>query len=109
MAAVQKRNGSYRVIFRYRGKQHAFTMGEVSEQEAATKASQVNYLLMRLRQRLLVLPPGVDIVSFVEHDGKGVDQRLVQEWCGHMNEATSRRYRHLWPSTQAEAIKSVFP
>jgi hypothetical protein len=27
---------------------------------------------------------------------------------GHMNEATSRRYRHLYPSTQKEAIKGVF-
>ena len=39
---------------------------------------------------------------------KGVDQRLVQEWAGHMNEATSKRYRHLYPSTQQEAIKGVF-
>ncbi|MFO0807524.1 MAG: site-specific integrase [Gemmataceae bacterium] len=39
---------------------------------------------------------------------KGIDQRLVQEWCGHMDEATSRRYRHLWPSVQQEAIKTVF-
>ena len=39
---------------------------------------------------------------------KGVDQRLVQEWAGHMNEATSKRYRHLYPSTQQEAIKHVF-
>jgi integrase len=39
---------------------------------------------------------------------KGVDQRLVQEWAGHMNEATSKRYRHLYPSTQQEAITRVF-
>jgi site-specific recombinase XerD len=39
---------------------------------------------------------------------KGVDQRLVQEWAGHMNEATSKRYRHLYPSTQQEAIRGVF-
>ncbi len=39
---------------------------------------------------------------------KGVDQRLVQEWAGHMNEATSKRYRHLYPSTQQEAITLVF-
>ena len=39
---------------------------------------------------------------------KGVDQRLIQEWAGHMNEATSRRYRHLYPSVQQEAIKNVF-
>ena len=38
----------------------------------------------------------------------GVDQRLVQEWCGHTNEATSRRYRHLWPSTQRQALDGVF-
>lgn len=38
----------------------------------------------------------------------GVDQRLVQEWCGHMDEKTSRRYRHLWPSTQRDAIRRVF-
>jgi integrase len=39
---------------------------------------------------------------------KGIDQRLVQEWAGHTNEATSRRYRHLYPSTQQEAITRVF-
>jgi site-specific recombinase XerD len=39
---------------------------------------------------------------------KGVDQRLIQEWAGHMNAATSRRYAHLYPSTQQEAIRGVF-
>jgi len=39
---------------------------------------------------------------------KGVDQRLVQEWAGHMNEATAKRFRHLYPSTQQEAITRVF-
>lgn len=39
---------------------------------------------------------------------KGTDQRLVQEWAGHMNEATSRRYRHIYPSTQQAAINAVF-
>jgi len=39
---------------------------------------------------------------------KGVDQRLIDEWCGHSTEAMRRRYRHLHPTMQAEAIKSVF-
>ena len=39
---------------------------------------------------------------------KEVDQRLVEEWAGHMNAATSRRYAHLYPSTQQEATKEVF-
>jgi integrase len=70
MAAIQCRNGSYRVLFRYSGKQHAFTLGEVSQEEAETKASQVDYLLLRLKQRLAVLPPGVEIVEYVQYDGK---------------------------------------
>ena len=52
MAALQERNGSYRVIFNYRGKQRAFTLGRVSEAEAKAKAAQVDYLLMRLKQGL---------------------------------------------------------
>ena len=49
MAALQERNGSYRVIFSYRGKQRTFTLGRVTEAEAKAKAAQVDYLLMRLR------------------------------------------------------------
>jgi integrase len=39
---------------------------------------------------------------------RGVDQRMLQEWCGHMSPEMSRRYAHLWPSSQQEAIKTVF-
>ena len=70
MAAIQCRNGSYRIIFRHAGKQQAFTLGEVSQEEAETKAAQVDYLLLRLKQRLAVLPPGVEIGEYIEFDGK---------------------------------------
>ena len=70
MASLQERNGSYRFIFRYHGKQHFVTLGKVSPQEANAKAAQVEYLLLRLKQRLIELPPGVGIVEFVQHDGK---------------------------------------
>ncbi len=69
MAAIQERNGSFRVIFRHHGKQHTFTLGRVSPAEAQAKADQVEYLLMRLGQGLLSLQPGGDIVAFVRHDG----------------------------------------
>ena len=39
---------------------------------------------------------------------QGVDQRLLQEWCGHMTTEISRRYAHLYPSVQRAAIKGVF-
>ena len=70
MAGLQHRNGSYRILFRYQGKQHTLTLGAVTEDEAGTKAAQVDYLLMRLKQKLAVLPPGIDIVEFVQLDGR---------------------------------------
>lgn len=70
MASLQKRNGSYRVLFKHHGKLYAFTLGKVRENEANTKARQVDYLLMRLGQGLLQLPEGVDIVEFLRHDGR---------------------------------------
>src|SRR5438552_12131490 len=73
MASLQERNGSYRILFCHHGKLHTFTVGPVEKDEAENKARQVDYLLMRLKQRLIVLPEGTDIVSFIEHDGKPPD------------------------------------
>jgi integrase len=70
MPGLQKRNGSWRVIFRFQGKQHSMWIGEVPEKEAETVSGRVDYWLMRFKQNLVELPPGCDIVSFLEHDGK---------------------------------------
>jgi integrase len=39
---------------------------------------------------------------------QGVDQRIIDDFVGHQTEEQRRRYRHLYPSTQQEAIRSVF-
>ncbi|PHQ31380.1 hypothetical protein CEE69_31410 [Rhodopirellula bahusiensis] len=39
---------------------------------------------------------------------KGIDQRMIDEWVGHTSEATRRRYRHLFPSSQRNAMASLF-
>ena len=70
MAGLQERSGSYRINFRYHGKHHFVTIGKVSEEEAQAKTAQVDYLLMRLKQRLIQLPDGVGIVEFILHDGQ---------------------------------------
>jgi hypothetical protein len=70
VASLQERKGSFRVIFRYHGKQHFVTIGSVSRDEAESKAAQVDYLLMRLKQGLIEIPAGVSVVDFVLHDGK---------------------------------------
>ncbi len=49
---------------------HAFTIGRVEPDEAEPKANQVDYLVMRIRQGLLSVPPETDIVVFLQHDGK---------------------------------------
>ena len=70
MAWIQCRNGSWRVLFRYRKQQHTFWLGEVGESEARAVGAKVDYWLMRLKQHLVSLPPGCDVVSVVQHDGK---------------------------------------
>ncbi len=72
MASLQKRNGSYRILFFHQGKLQSFTLGKVIRAEAERKAAQVDYLLMRLKQRLVQMPDGIDIVTFVEQDGSPV-------------------------------------
>ena len=39
---------------------------------------------------------------------RGIDQRLLQAWVGHMTPAVHARYTHLYPSVQRQALDSVF-
>ena len=47
--------------------------------------------------------------SFISNcAARGVDQRVIDEWVGHTTEEMRRRYRHLFPGQQREAIRLVF-
>lgn len=47
--------------------------------------------------------------SFISNcASKGIDQRMIDEWVGHSTEAMRRRYRHLFPSSQQDAMKRLF-
>lgn len=70
MATVHSRNDSFRILFLHFGKRYSFTLGKVSEKEAYKKAEQADYLLMRISQGLLSVPPGMDISSSLLFDGK---------------------------------------
>ena len=39
---------------------------------------------------------------------RGVDQRLINEWVGHQTEEMVKRYRHLFPDQQHQALNIVF-
>ena len=70
MASLQKKGDSWYCQFMHRGQRHTFTIGKVDENEAKNTAAKADYLLMRLKQHLLELPPGMDIVTFIEFDGR---------------------------------------
>jgi integrase len=38
----------------------------------------------------------------------GIEQRVINDWVGHQTNEMVRRYRHLFPSRQKEAIEAVF-
>jgi integrase len=69
MATLQQRAESFRVLFVWHGKRRGFTIGKVALSEAEAKLAQADYLLMRLQQRLLTLPTGCDIETFLRFDG----------------------------------------
>jgi hypothetical protein len=58
MASLQERDGRWQCQFIHHGKRRTFALGRVTEAEAKAKSEQVEYLLMRLGQGLLTLPPG---------------------------------------------------
>jgi integrase len=70
MASVQKKGESWYCQFVFRHRRHTFAVGKVDEDEARIVAARADYVLMRLRQGLIELPAGFDIVEFVQHDGK---------------------------------------
>jgi len=70
MASLQKKGESWYCQFMYERQRHTYTIGKVDEAEAVSTAARIDYLLMRIRQRLLALPVGMDICEFIQHDGK---------------------------------------
>ena len=70
MASFMQQGERFYCQFIYLGKRHCFSLGKVPRDEAEAKINQADYLLMRLKQGLLQIPPGMDIIAFLEFDGK---------------------------------------
>ncbi|HEV8060091.1 MAG TPA: hypothetical protein VGP68_09470 [Gemmataceae bacterium] len=49
----------------YRGLQHFVTIGEVDQTEAQGVKAPYEYLVRLLKQWLVTLPPGMDILTFL--------------------------------------------
>jgi hypothetical protein len=103
MAAIEERCGRFRIHFRWHGRQHKLALGKVLAEEAASKAAQIDYLLMRLKQRLIELPPGVDIVEFVPFDGKPPAD--VREASAESRELTLTDFRDRYLATHRDSLE----
>src|SRR5262249_55629733 len=60
--------------FCYLGRRYTVTVGKVPEDEAEAFAGSTDLILLRLKQKLLTLPPGVGIEEFVLSGGKTPEQ-----------------------------------
>jgi integrase len=70
MASIQRKRDGWYCQFLYLRRRHTFALGKVDEAEAHSLCARVEHVLMRLKQGLMELPPGGDIVEFVRHDGR---------------------------------------
>ena len=78
MASLQNRSGSWRIHFKFNGKQLTFTVGEACEIEAQAVKGKVEYLLLRLKQRLIhAVPSDNRSIEFLQNDGQLPDEILT--------------------------------
>lgn len=70
MAWLESRNGSWRIVFRYKEGRYAFTVGEISPADAAVHKASTEELLRLLKRNLITIPSGCSIEDFMLHRGK---------------------------------------
>jgi integrase len=70
MAALELRNKTFRVVFRYGGRKYAYSLDTGDLQTAEALLGGVEKTLMLIEQRAIRVPDGVDIIAFVKGDGK---------------------------------------
>ncbi|AMV38429.1 hypothetical protein [Planctomyces sp. SH-PL62] len=90
MATIEKKGNGWCGQFLYQGRRRYFTIGKVTEAEARAKADQVGYLVMRLNQGPIQLPPGVDVVDFVKRDGAAPTESSLDKETYSISGAGSR-------------------
>lgn len=70
MAALERRNQTYRVVFMHGGRKHGFSLETKDKSTAEALRGGVEKTLMLLGQGALTLHEGMDVVTFVRSGGK---------------------------------------
>lgn len=109
MAGLQFRNGSYRIIFRHQGRQHAFTLdGEQTEALALAKAGEVDLKLHQLNQRFISIPNGMDICEFLKFQGRPAPAPTTNATLGQLRDKYLETHKLSLEPTTIEGIKIHF-
>ncbi len=77
MASIQQKSDAFYCQFCYQGKRHTVTIGKVSREEADAFAGKVEYLLLRIKQKLIRVPAGVSITEFILRDGNVAEPQVI--------------------------------
>src|SRR5262245_58384916 len=103
MAWLESRNGSWRVVFRYKEGRYAFTVGEVSTADAAVYKASTEELLRLLKRNLISLPAGCPIEEFMLHRGKPPEH--VAKADAQRKELTLHELRHACFRSQEKKLE----
>jgi hypothetical protein len=77
MAFLEKRGSRFRVIFRHAGRRYTHTLKTTDEGIASGLKGGIEKTLMLLDQKVLKVPEGVEVLSFVVSNGQ-VEQPAVK-------------------------------
>ncbi|MFO0847308.1 MAG: tyrosine-type recombinase/integrase [Gemmataceae bacterium] len=69
VASIERRGGSSRIVFRYRGEKRSFSLGDVSAADAAAAKAVAEELLRLLDRNLVAVPAGCTVEDFLFHRG----------------------------------------
>ena len=70
MAGMRKKGDGWHCTFRFRGKRYYFAIGNLTEQQAKAKGSEVDETLDLIERGRLTIPEGVSLEDFVAAGGK---------------------------------------
>jgi hypothetical protein len=76
MAFLEKRGDRFEVIFRHGGRRYTHTLNTTDESIAQELTGGIEKTLMLLDQKLLKVPDGVEILSFIVSNGE-VEKPLI--------------------------------
>lgn len=69
MATIERRNNRFRLIFYHLGRRYAASLKTTNEREADAIAGCVERTLQLLKQSVLAMPDGADLITFVPNRG----------------------------------------